>query len=276
MSEYRISELAERSGFSASTLRFYDQAGLLPATERSGGGYRLYDEHALERLRFIARGKQLGLPLDEIRELLTAWEEGPCAPVQEKLRQLLTEKISEVRGRIAELTDFSGQLTAARGALQSHPPDGRCDETCGCLAPASGSSSGPVDVPFLGLGPASYPGFPASSRAEPAADRDTAEAWRTAPVACSLASDDQPARVADWQRVLAATTAREPIDGGVRLVFPPDPALAGTIARLAAAEQQCCPFFDFTVELSTAGIVLRARAPEPAQDLIAALFEVGS
>jgi hypothetical protein len=61
MGLYRISELAERTGFSASALRFYEQAGLLSASERSAGGYRLYDQAAVERLAFIARAKQLGL-----------------------------------------------------------------------------------------------------------------------------------------------------------------------------------------------------------------------
>jgi DNA-binding transcriptional MerR regulator len=42
---------------------------LVAAAERTPAGYRLYDEAALERLRFIARAKQLGLPLEEIRDL---------------------------------------------------------------------------------------------------------------------------------------------------------------------------------------------------------------
>ena len=58
----RISDLAARSGFTTSTLRYYEQVGLLAATQRSSGGYRLYDEAALVRLRFIDRAKQLGLP----------------------------------------------------------------------------------------------------------------------------------------------------------------------------------------------------------------------
>ena len=59
----------------ASTLRFYEQAGLLPA-ERTGSGYRVYGEEAVARLEFIASAKHLGLPLEEIRELLGAWEAG--------------------------------------------------------------------------------------------------------------------------------------------------------------------------------------------------------
>ena len=114
MGEYRISQLAERTGFSASTLRYYEQAGLLPNTARTPGGYRSYDDRAVGRLRFIARAKQLGLPLEEIRNLASVWDAGDCAPVQDRLAALLTSKIEEVRDRVAELTAFGDQLAAAR------------------------------------------------------------------------------------------------------------------------------------------------------------------
>ncbi|MDG9719768.1 MerR family DNA-binding transcriptional regulator [Streptomyces sp. DH24] len=49
MRTYRISQLAERSGVPATTLRFYEDAGLLPA-DRTPAGYRVYGEDAVERL----------------------------------------------------------------------------------------------------------------------------------------------------------------------------------------------------------------------------------
>src|SRR6478735_9410628 len=66
---YRISQLAARSGVPATTLRFYEEAGLLPA-DRTPSGYRVYGEDAVERLAFISSAKLLGLALEEIRELL--------------------------------------------------------------------------------------------------------------------------------------------------------------------------------------------------------------
>ncbi|MFE1555035.1 MerR family DNA-binding transcriptional regulator [Streptomyces sp. NPDC058734] len=59
MSTLRISQLAERSGVPASTLRFYETAGLLPA-ERTASGYRQYGPDAVERLAFISSAKLLG------------------------------------------------------------------------------------------------------------------------------------------------------------------------------------------------------------------------
>ena len=50
----RIAEVADRSGFSAPTLRYYEQVDLLPAPRRTAAGYRAYDESVLARLAFIA------------------------------------------------------------------------------------------------------------------------------------------------------------------------------------------------------------------------------
>jgi DNA-binding transcriptional MerR regulator len=137
MGQYRISELAERSGFPASTLRFYEQEGLLPVAARTPGGYRSYDENTVERLRFIARAKQLDLPLDEIRDLAAVWDAGSCSPVKERLDQLLRAKIADVDARVADLTAFRADLAAARARLGQPTPAGPCDDDCGCVTPAA-------------------------------------------------------------------------------------------------------------------------------------------
>ncbi len=61
---YRIAEVAERSGFPAATLRYYERVGLLPEPSRTAAGYRDYDDRTLERLAFIARAKRLGCSLE--------------------------------------------------------------------------------------------------------------------------------------------------------------------------------------------------------------------
>ncbi|MFJ9394315.1 MerR family transcriptional regulator [Streptomyces californicus] len=73
----RISQLAECSGVPATTLRFSEDAGLLPA-DRTPAGYRLYGEAAVERLAFIDAAEHLGLPLEKIGELLGVGESGAC------------------------------------------------------------------------------------------------------------------------------------------------------------------------------------------------------
>ena len=65
-----IGELAERTGLSLRTIRHYDEVGLLPASARTEGGFRVYTEADFERLTHIKRMKPLGFSLEEIAELL--------------------------------------------------------------------------------------------------------------------------------------------------------------------------------------------------------------
>jgi DNA-binding transcriptional MerR regulator len=60
MSTFTIGEVAERSGFTTSALRYYEGIGLISPSGRTPAGYRLFDEHALARLSFIEGAKHLG------------------------------------------------------------------------------------------------------------------------------------------------------------------------------------------------------------------------
>ncbi len=51
----KIKDVADASGFSANTLRYYEQIGLLPESVRTPAGYRTYDQRTLDRLAFISR-----------------------------------------------------------------------------------------------------------------------------------------------------------------------------------------------------------------------------
>ena len=63
---------------------------------------------------------------------------------------------------------------------------------------------------------------------------------------------------------------REPIEGGLRIHLPAN--LAGRVADLSTAEQQCCAFFDFTLRLSADDLWLDVRAPDEAATLLAGVF----
>jgi DNA-binding transcriptional MerR regulator len=252
-----ISELASRSGFSPSALRYYEQVGLLAADGRTSGGYRVYGEGALLRLRFIERAKQLGLPLEEIRGLVAVWDQGQCAHVQARLRAHLVTKSAEVRARIADLGAFGGQLDQALAELSQQSPDGPCGEGCGCAEPAAGASPSPQWLHLL-------PNRPGPSPAE----IDAA----SPPVVCTLQAADQPERLAEWAAVLAQARSREDIPGGLRLRFAPEPELAGHLTDLATREQACCAFFSFSISPTTDGLLLDVTAPAQAVDVLAGLF----
>ena len=91
------------------------------------------------------------------------------------------------------------------------------------------------------------------------------------PIACTLSGSDQGQRVREWQDLLAQGTGREPVPDGIRVTLPA--ALAGPAAELAAAEQQCCPFFRFTLVFDGGVIQLTMQAPPEAAPLLTALTD---
>ncbi|MGW1785856.1 MerR family transcriptional regulator [Streptomyces sp. NPDC002143] len=255
MRAMRISQLAERSGIPATTLRFYDSAGLLSA-DRTPAGYRSYGEDAVERLAFIGAAKHLGLPLEEIGELLAVWESGACHEVKAGLRPRIAARLDEAGRLIAQLTAFTASLHSALEHLDALPDRlGRCDPECGFLAPAAHQpTAAPVDVTF------------AAGRK---AVEQELEGRRSAPVSCSLTGDGITERVGRWHQILDGAD-RVAIADGIRLTLPAD--RAGAAAELAAAEQQCCPFFDFRLHLDGRRLHLEVRSPSDCADILADLF----
>lgn len=256
MTGLKIKQVADASGFTAATLRYYEQIGLLPETSRTPAGYRMYDQLTLNRLAFIARAKQLGCSLDEIIGLTTAWDGGQCGPIQDQLRQLVANKIAATQSQVTELVTFAADLQLAAAALERHRPDGACDNDCGCV-------SDPVESE-----PVAATTRAVSLTAKPSAAREPA-------IACTLSAGSMEGRIADWQSLLAHVERREPIDGGVRSVFAPSVPI-GDLMRLVAAEQDCCQFFEFAITVDTRGVALEVRAPDDAAEIVASMFGVPS
>ena len=267
MDGYRISQLAERTGVPATTLRFYETAGLLPA-ERTATGYRVYGEEAVERLGFIAAAKRLGLPLEEIGELLVVWENGACADVRDDLRPRLAAQIREAERHAAEIASFTATLHRALDHLDALPDRA---ERCGprCL---TGEVPAFQDSEFLAEMEGTEAEVPEEEgRGEAEGEPGTTfEAWRNAPVACSLPSvGDREARTAQWNALFEGTP-RTRIADGVRLAVPVE--RAAELARLIVAEQACCPFFGFRLEFDGPLLLLEVRAPAEGAEILAGLF----
>ena len=87
MSGMRIGEVAQASGTTAKTLRYYEDVGLLPDPDRSPAGYRDYGPEVLDRLHFIRRGQAAGLTLAQIGQVLAIRDRGqaPCQHVTDLL-----------------------------------------------------------------------------------------------------------------------------------------------------------------------------------------------
>jgi DNA-binding transcriptional MerR regulator len=247
---YRIKDVAERSGFTAATLRYYEGIGLLPESTRTAAGYRMYDERTLDRLAFIARAKQLGCTLEEIADLTLAWDGGQCGPVQDRLRTVVADKLAGARQQIVELMTLTSELQRAATTLELHRPDGPCDDQCGCVTDMA-------------------PDSPSRPRAVSLVSKPTT--GETAPVACTLGASSMRSRLDEWHALLAHSTIREQIADGVRVGFGAATPLDELI-RLTAAEHDCCQFFRFAITVDSRGIALEVRSPHAALDVVHALF----
>lgn len=119
----RVGELAQLIGISTDTVRYYERAGLLPAPQRTAGGYRAYDDTAADRLRFIQGAQRLGLRLDDIRDLLAVRDTGecPCEPAEQHLRRRLAELDAEM-ARLAELRKEMVRMLDGLPSEQCAPP----------------------------------------------------------------------------------------------------------------------------------------------------------
>jgi MerR family copper efflux transcriptional regulator len=68
---HQIGEVAEAVGLSLRTIRYYEEARLVPPSGRSAGGFRLYTDADVDRLRLVKNMKPLDLSIEEMRDLLT-------------------------------------------------------------------------------------------------------------------------------------------------------------------------------------------------------------
>lgn len=114
----QIGEVAERTGVTQRTLRFYEEKGLLKPPTRMDGGFRLYSEQDVKRVKHIRRLQDLlGVSLAEIKDMVDAEEMlrelkaqyRPDSAIQEKKRQLL-KAIQVVRAQYAIVKQKTKQM----------------------------------------------------------------------------------------------------------------------------------------------------------------------
>jgi DNA-binding transcriptional MerR regulator len=133
--ELRIGQVAELTGTTPRTIRYYEEIGLLPARGREPGSHRLYGEADVERLRELLSLKDLlGVSLEELRELAAAegaraslrreWHSGVEDP--ERRREILEEALGHIERQLeliqrrrSELQRLADELTARRRRVRS-------------------------------------------------------------------------------------------------------------------------------------------------------------
>lgn len=113
-----VGEVAARSGFATSALRYYERVGLLTAT-RTAGGQRRYERSSLRRLAFIRAARNVGLSLDEVAHALAQLPDNRT-PTREDWTKLSRSWRRRLDGQIAALTALRDGLDSCIG--------------CGCLS----------------------------------------------------------------------------------------------------------------------------------------------
>lgn len=128
-----IGRLGSLAGLEPKTLRYYDRVGLVRPASRTPAGYRLYPAEAVDRLRFIASAKALGMALADIRRILAVRDEGaaPCRHVLE----LVARNSTKVETQLAQLKRLRGDLRRLEGLLKKQVNVGaRSAEDCACFS----------------------------------------------------------------------------------------------------------------------------------------------
>ncbi|MGQ0715616.1 MAG: MerR family transcriptional regulator [Gemmatimonadaceae bacterium] len=114
-----IGTLSNKTGVNIETIRYYERIGVMPAPERTAGGFRTYREDHLKRLSFIRRGRELGFSLADLRGLLRLVDGHAytCAEV----RAMTLQHVAETRRKIADLrrlervmSDMAAKCTGRR------------------------------------------------------------------------------------------------------------------------------------------------------------------
>ncbi len=117
MALLRIGQLARECGFTAKTLRYYEEVGLVRPAGRSSSGYRLYRDDAVQRLRFVRKAKVLGLSLSDIHTILDISDEGraPC----EHVLGVVEREVDRIETQMRRLRDLRRDLLALKARMST-------------------------------------------------------------------------------------------------------------------------------------------------------------
>ncbi len=104
-----IGQVAEKTGVTAKSIRYYESINLIPAAGRSQGGYRQYDDRDVQILRFIKRARSLGFSVAQVGELLSLYRDTGRAAGE--VKTIVQSRIAEIDAKLAELTSMRRTLS---------------------------------------------------------------------------------------------------------------------------------------------------------------------
>lgn len=118
---HKIGEVAERTGLSLRTIRYYEEVGLVEPTARTEGGFRLFTDADVARLEAVMGMKPLGFSLDEMRELVDLLEAPAGSEQRARLGEFharAAEKVALLRRKLASAEALTADLGHRLGSGQ--------------------------------------------------------------------------------------------------------------------------------------------------------------
>ena len=112
----QIGEVAERTGLSLRTIRYYEEVGIVTPSARTSGGFRLYTETDVARPRLVRRMKPLDFSLEEMKDLLTVLDQLETGDALSSDHQTLLGRLAMYREAVnARVAALHEQLETAEG-----------------------------------------------------------------------------------------------------------------------------------------------------------------
>ncbi len=138
-----IGEAANASGVSAKMIRHYESVNLLPAAARAASGYRQYSSQDVHTLRFIRRARDTGFSIEQIRDLLSLWQNRERSSRQ--VRAVAQKHLADLQ---AKLDEIHAMQAVVREMLDCCQGDERPD--CPILKKLASSDGEPDEEPAAG------------------------------------------------------------------------------------------------------------------------------
>ena len=123
---FSIGQISRRTGVKVTTIRYYEQMGLIKCEGRSEGNQRRYSQAGLERLSFIRHARDLGLSLEAIRALVAL--EGKGGEACTESHRIAETHLANIRDRIMRLKALEQELERISASC-----DGKGDGACSIL-----------------------------------------------------------------------------------------------------------------------------------------------